>query len=354
MTFRLISDDAALFAQAKWAFSTRRVDRAAAAGLSRDFASAVSGDLVLGRIVSIAQHAGVQLAEGRRSLLYPGDLVVAACGARYAPDQFEGVAEINAQGAHMLAGGGCVGRMIHRNEKVKPPTKLIPLGLITDAAGATINIADYALPPSGAAPSIPVIGVFGASMNSGKTTATAALAYGLRRAGWSVAAMKGTGTGAFGDFHKYEDTGARYVGDFTDAGMVSTYKTPLDRVKAGVRDLFAAAARERADVAVLEIADGVFQRETAALLADAEFRSWFAGAIFACGDPLAAAGGVGAMADHGLRPAALTGVLSCSPMSAAEAVEATGVRVLSKSQLEDPAEAGALLNALASPRIAAA
>ncbi|WVJ71404.1 hypothetical protein FLP41_03630 (plasmid) [Paracoccus marcusii] len=64
-------------------------------------------------------------------------------------------------------------------------------------------------------------------MNSGKTLATAQLALGLRRAGYRVAALKGTGTGAFGDLNEYADTGAHLVADFTDAGMVTTYQEPL-------------------------------------------------------------------------------------------------------------------------------
>ena len=49
-----------------------------------------------------------------------------------------------------------------------------------------------------------------------------------------VAALKATGTGAFGDFNAYTDAGAGYVADFTDVGMVSTYRQPLSRIEAGL------------------------------------------------------------------------------------------------------------------------
>ena len=45
-------------------------------------------------------------------------------------------------------------------------------------------------------------------------------------------------------------------------------------------------------------------KKPAALLADAEFRTWISGVIFACGDPLAAGGGVAEMDRVGLKPAA--------------------------------------------------
>jgi hypothetical protein len=47
-----------------------------------------AGDLVFGEIIKIGQHKSIQLAQGRASQAYPGDLVVLACGDRYAPDQF--------------------------------------------------------------------------------------------------------------------------------------------------------------------------------------------------------------------------------------------------------------------------
>jgi len=89
----------------------------------------------------------------------------------------------------------------------------------------------------------------------------------------------------------------------------------------------------------MEVADGIFQRETAALVADPWFGHLISGLIFACGDAVAAAGGVAHLAQFRLRPNALTGLVSCSPMASAEASAATGVPVLRKSDLADPAEA---------------
>lgn len=349
MLIHISEDPKAICEEAKWAFATRRVNRGDVCSLSKDFASATSGDLVLGRIAAVGQHKGVQLTTGRRSILYNGDFVVAACGARYAPDQFEGVAEIDPQGADLLAGGGCLGRMTQKNARVSLPTRVEPLGILTRANGAAINLIDYALPSAEKTDDIPVIAVLGSSMNAGKTTAATALVRGLKQAGWRVAALKGTGTGAFGDFNAVTDAGARFVADFTDAGMVSTCLQPLPQVKAAIRTLVAQARAHGADMVVLEIADGLFQKETAALLADVEFRSWLSGAVFACGDPLAAAGGVAEMDRVGIRPSALTGVLSCSPMSSAEAYAATGVPILTKQDLSDPAEASAMAHSMASP-----
>ncbi len=64
----------------------------------------------LAHVAELGQHKRVQLTSGRPSFIYPGDAVVLACGARYAPDQFEGIAEIDANGADLLAGGGCMAK----------------------------------------------------------------------------------------------------------------------------------------------------------------------------------------------------------------------------------------------------
>lgn len=78
--------------QAQQAFSTRRVPvEAMRILLTERSRCPVAGQLVLARVVSIGQHARVELANGRRAQLYVGENVILAYGNRYAPDQFEGV-----------------------------------------------------------------------------------------------------------------------------------------------------------------------------------------------------------------------------------------------------------------------
>lgn len=346
----IVNDPTTLLSAAKWAFSARRVERDSVVSMTDDFENTEHGDLILGRVMDIGQHKGIQLSSGRRSELFQGDLVVLPCGARYAADQFEGVAEIDPNGADMLASGGCLGKVRARNERVKTPTRILPLGRLTDETGKAVNVADFALPKAIRPTTIPVIAVFGTAMNSGKTLATARLGYGLRQTGLRVATIKATGTGSFGDFNEYEDTGVSYIADFTDAGMATTYMLPLPRIKDGIERLLADAEAHECDVAVMEVADGLYQRETAALLADAEFRARVQGIVFACGDAVAAAGGVAELRRLGVEPRALTGMVSCSPLATAEAQAATGVRVMTKTELSDPVEAVGLMRAINKPK----
>lgn len=329
---------------AKWAFSTRRVKQADAVFLCDDVAQATSGDLVLGRVQRIGSHKRIQLRTGRASELYQGDLIVAACGARYATDQFEGIAKLNPLGADLLAGGGCLGKMRFRNGKMKLPTRVLPIGLLTDTKGTVLNLDRYALPSAIGSPQLTTIGVVGASMNSGKTDATASLVHGLRQAGFRVAALKVTGTGAFGDYHAYVDAGADFVADFTDAGMVSTYEQPLQRIERALDTLLGAAGHCGCNIAVVEFADGVLQQETAALLKNSRVRSAFNGFLYAAPDSLAVLGGVYALEQIGIRPLAITGLITQSPLNVSEAETATGLPVISREELRDPAQASSLVN----------
>ena len=329
--------------RAKWAFTTRCVARDAAIGLCRDLSAAKPGDLVLGRVERIGSHKRLQLSVGRPAELYAGDLVIVVCGARYAPDQFEGLAELSPLGSDLLASGGVLGRMRSRNGKMAAPTRITPIGLLTGTDSIPINLAEYAIPLR-PRPAIPVIGAVGASMNSGKTTAVASFVHGLVRAGHRVAAIKATGTGAFGDYNAYLDAGAHHVADFVDAGMVSTYREPIPRITRATDALLAGAASAGCDVALVELADGILQKETAALISDPAYRARFAGFLLAVPDALAAAGGGATLAKIGIRPLALTGLITQSPMATTEAETATGFDIASREQLRDPAFATVLFS----------
>ncbi len=320
---------------AKWAFTTRRVNRNDVCGVSTDYANAKAGDVLLCEITEIGQHKNIQLAERRMSKSYPGDLVVLCLGDRYAPDQFLGSAVVDDDKFDLMAGGGVAGRVDASHATMSRPTRLKPMGLLTGARGEVLNVADYALPTLPVNSTVTVIGVFGASMNSGKTTAAASLACGLIRSGYAAAGVKATGTGAFGDFNSFEDVGAPAL-DFTDAGMASTFRMPLERIEDGFDTLVATAAARGAQVVVVEIADGVFQQETRDILTTSRIRDRLDGILFAAPDALSALGGVTVLNQIGLSPFAISGMVSCSPLATAEAAAVTGLPILSRQDLWSP------------------
>ena len=320
---------------AKWAFTTRRVRREDAKGLDPNVTQAVSGDLLLCRIRQLGQHKKIQLAEGRPSESRIGDLVVLCAGDRYAPDQFEGIAEIDPHGTDLLAAGGIAGRMLHAHDKMAMPTQLEPLGIVTGADGQVINIASYALPPHPILEDLVTIGVFGTSMNAGKTTAAVSLAFGLRQAGYRTIGIKATGTGAFADYNAFLDAGVPAL-DFTDAGMATTYRQPLDRIEDGFERLLGEAGRRGAQFAVVEIADGIMQPETGAIVRNSRIKDRMTTTLFAAGDALGAIGAAQILSELGLKPFAISGLLTCSPLAMREVEAVCRVRCLTRNQLCDP------------------
>ena len=334
---------------AKWAFTTRRVSRDDVGGVEESliacggdettFKGAVNGelragDLIIAEVMEIGQHKKLQLASGRASRLYPGDHVVVAVGDRYAPDQFEGLAVIRRH-CDLLAGGGVAGEMQLAHEAMSEPTRLSVIGALTARSGARLNVGNYAVQPTNAPDDVAVIGVFGASMNAGKTTAAVSLAHGLKRAGWRVTGVKATGTGAFGDYNAFLDAGVPVL-DFTDAGMATTYRMPVERIERGFETLIGTAAARGAEIVVVEFADGVFQAENQDLMANSSVIKRLDAALFAAPDALSAVGGVIVLDGFGIRPFAISGKVTRSPLATAEATKATGVKFLTREELCDP------------------
>ena len=131
------------------------------------------------------------------------------------------------------------------------------------------------------------------------------------------------------------DAGACAVFDFVDGGFPSTYLCSLQELLCLYDVLLAQAAQRGAEWVVMEIADGLLQRETSALLQCSEFTRTVSDWFFAAGDPLAAAGGLRVLQNWDLRPAAIAGLVTMSPLGMREATEATGVRCLTTAELRD-------------------
>lgn len=326
--------EASRLAAARKAFTTRNVDFRLARRLTTRIAPA-AGDLVLARVEAMGHHTRLELTTGRRSKLYPGDEIVVAYGARYAPDQFHADVPATLDPCDLVAGGGLAGRVLTRHAKTGRATRIQPLGLLSDASGLVLNLKRFARvsPPGPKRAAVAV--VCGTSMNSGKTTTAASLIQGLKRAGLKVAGVKVTGTGSGGDLWSMSDAGAATVLDFTDFGHASTANLPaaeILRVANGLIDLGSGAG---ADVVVVEIADGLLQAETAALLSSRAFAGRIDTLFFAAGEAMGAVAGVGWLRKRGLPLVAVSGLISASPLGAAEAEGATGVPVVTIQELEE-------------------
>ena len=321
---------------AAWAFATRRVPVDAAVMLLPPEGKPETGDLVLAVVDSLGQHAGLQLPSGRRMQMFPGDEIVVAYGNRYASNQFESQVPETLGPCHLSAGGGIASRVISWHARMKSPTQITPIGLLGNAQGQRINLRDYALPMLTRVGSshLTAIAVVGTGMDSGKTHSCAHLVRGMTAAGLRVAYIKITGTGAGGDTWLLKDAGASPVLDFTDAGMSTTYLAPIAQIESALVSLLAHAANEGVDVAVVEIADGVLQIETSALLKSEVFASLVSGLMMVSHDSMGASAGVHWLMKNSHPPVlALSGIISASPLQAREATQALGLPVYDRTDL---------------------
>ena len=300
-----------------------------------------AGDVMLARVHKLGQHAAIMLPDGRRASMFEGDEILVAYGNRYAPDQFEGEVPDDLGPTNLLAAGGLAGTVISAHSSMKAPTQIQPLGLLTDAGGVVTlrRCAPFtAVTPKdaqglGRVGKPLVIGVLGTSMNSGKTTTVAAIVRGLTKAGLVVAAGKVTGTGAPGDPGLFRDSGASRVLDFTDFGHGSTYRLEHEQVRALLVSLIDELAADGPDVVVMEVADGLFQTETARLVADPVFKAQVDKVVFAAGEALGAVAGEMLLSLSGLAPVAISGMLTASPLARREAADSLVVPVLDKDEL---------------------
>jgi len=325
-------------AAAKRAFTTRNVDLALAHRLVRSGVRPKAGDLILARVTAIGQHRRIENVHGRRGTLYVGDEIVVAYGNRYAPDQFEAYVPEDLGPCHLVAGGGVAALSTCRHARVKAPTAIEVIGALAGANGAMLNLFDFARPAPGNVSARPplVIAVVGSSMNAGKTTTVAGLVHGLGKAGFRVGAAKLTGTGSGGDLWSMRDAGAALALDFTDAGHASTFGTGPEELARVTKMLLAHLAEEQADIAIVEIADGLLQEETARLVEMGHKEGWFDGVLFAAADAMGAAFGSSWLTQRGIAPLAISGLVSASPLAAREAEGATGVGVVTLAELRDP------------------
>ncbi len=325
--------DQKLLNRAQGAYSVRRIPRTAIKTLLTGDIAPRSGDLVLAEIIRLGQHRRIELATGRRAHLHIGDLVILAYGNRYAPDQFEAYVPEDLSPCHMVAAGGIAAMQRSKHNSIKNATQIQPLGILGDTHGAPLNLAAWALPTKKPGHRPLTLAVVGTSMNAGKTTTAAHLIRALHNRGLKVGAAKLTGTGAGGDVWLMQDSGAEAVLDFTDAGHASTFGLPPETLKTIADTLTGHLSQAGVDIIVLEIADGLLQQETAAILGSDWFRQSVYGIFFAASDALGVESGVRRLREWNLPLLAISGALTASPLAVSEARKVVDCPILTKEEL---------------------
>lgn len=314
--------------------------------------TAVAGDVAVFEVLRIGKHRNVQGDSKRNTAIVPGDKIMAAFGTRYATEQFEGYLPENInQELHILGAGGTVGVLASMHCKFKDigPTTLRFIGFAKDHYGNIINTKkikekEQVKFTGAAAAATKVILSLGSSMDSGKTTSAAYLVHGLKKAGYKVAYIKLTGTVYTKDADLASDLGADIVSDFGDFGFPSTYMCDEEELLNLYESVLSKVLIKNPDYVIMEIADGLYERETKMLLTSSIFKQTIEAVIFSAGDSLAAINGVSTLHSWGLFPSALSGLFTASPLLMREVKENTTVPVYDIDQLASGQIAGTLFS----------
>ncbi len=280
-----------------------------------------AGDLAVFKVLELGKHTSVQGENGNNCYIFPGDHILAAFGNRYATGQFEGYVPTSYHKEyHILGKGGAIGILASMHIKFEDigTTKLQLVGYAVDTDNEVINTKFYgkeklAFDPKKERP-YEIILSLGSSMDSGKTTTAAFLCRGLRAAKKKVAFIKLTGTVFTKDRHFARDCGADIAIDFSTYGFPSTYLCSLPELLDLHETLLQNVQSIRPDYVVIEIADGLVQRETEMLLNNHHFMAQISNVIFSSVDSLGVHSGVQILKNMGIETFAVSGLFTASPL----------------------------------------
>ena len=128
------------------------------------------------------------------------------------------------------------------------------------------------------------------------------------------------------------DAGAYPYLDFTHLGHPSTYMLEEDVLLDIFNKIDLKHCNSPSNYWVVEISDGIGQRETAILLDSEDVRSRIDTLIFAAGDAFGAIGGLQVLKERfGLEPDAISGVCSSSPLHIRELESHTSIPVFNSA-----------------------
>ncbi len=273
-------------------------------------------------------------------MIHDGTKAIFVFGNRYAPDFYEGVVPDKiTEEVDLIARSGVIGIVKTKNSLIKDPTKVKVLGYVCDENGNVLNTQDFPLiKPKNKIKKQPrskMILVCGTSMNSGKSMAAAACCWALTSMGYNVRASKITGTASLKDILLMNDAGANSYADFTYLGYPSTYLLMSEQLLGVFNQLDLKFANNPKNFWVVELADGIIQRETAMLLTAPELVSRINKLIFCASDAFGAIGGLRTLKENfNLVPDAISGICSSSPLHIRELSSFTDIPVFNSAETD--------------------
>ncbi|TRZ89605.1 DUF1611 domain-containing protein [bacterium] len=302
----------------------------------------VPGDLGLFRVQQVGFHSHLMTDINKKLRLYAEDLFVGVFGNRYATEYVE--AEVTGlEDISLLTSGGMVGTIKSKHRDFGKPTHVSIIGFLIDKnSGKRVNLKDLLFKKPLDQPSLKnLVVIVGTGMSTGKTTTSCKLIRALSRKGLRVAACKLTGSVSSRDQDEMIAASAICTSDFSDYGFPSTYLCTKGELIGLLDRMISDLEKTNPDIVIMEVADGILERETAMLLADGYFKQRAAAKVILSADSaLSALSAVDKLKDLGYRTIGVSGTMTSSPLSVKEFEQNSETRVFSSAgSLEDLAEA---------------
>lgn len=302
----------------------------------------VSGDVAVFEVLNLGKHTRIQTDTEKNRSIFQGDFIMMAFGNRYATSQLHGLIPAETQDVyHILGQGGVCGIIENMNQQYEAvgPTELRLVGYAVDQENKVINTIQskkslHIFDAFSQGKSKLILSIGGA-MDSGKTTTAAYLCRGLKRAGKKSVFIKLTGTAFTKDVDYVVDCGASEGLDFTNWGFPSTYLENEETLLNLFETLYHEAETLEPDYIVMEIADGLLQRETELLLNSALMQR-VSGVIYSDSSSTGALSGIMLLEKMNISPIAICGSLLKSPLMVAEIQAKTNIPVMGLFQLGAP------------------
>ena len=259
-------------------------------------------------------------------------MFVGVFGNRYATDALEAEVE-GVKNLSILTTAGMVGTVKSKHSSISNTTQVAFLGYLKNSQNR-INSKKILSTKSRIKSQVlnqitNLVVVIGSGMNSGKTTFCRKLIKSLTQKGLKVAACKLTGSISPRDCDEMLSASATYVTDFSDYGFPSTYKCESEELLTLFETMLADLVKSKPDIIIMEVADGVLQRETRMILNQPFLKKLTRGIIVTADSAPAVLYTVGYLERLGFKIFCISGIITSSPLYVKEFKDQHTIPVIS-------------------------
>ncbi|MGQ0794880.1 MAG: hypothetical protein ACT4N5_01685 [Nitrosopumilaceae archaeon] len=319
----------------KWSWACRILDKS---NLKIDTSLPTTpraGDIVLVRVEQIGYHKSIIASSNKKLRIYDGDLIMGIFGNRYATNALEGVVE-GFENLSILTAGGMIGTVKSKHQDFGKTTNVSFIGFLNDKSNHRVNLKELKFHKSKPVSDTKnLIVLVGTGMNTGKTTSVRMLIRGLSKRDLKIAACKLTGSVSNRDADEMRSASASCTIDFSDYGFPSTYLCDKEELLDLFNNMLSDVEKLNPDATVMEIADGILQRETMMLLEDPSIKKRVKGIILTAESAPSALYGVDKLKKLGYNIIGVSGAMTSSPLFVKEFRQNCEVRVASSVDSAD-------------------